>query len=145
MYKKYVKMLKENSIKTTFQRLEILRYLDCHRTHPTANKIYLALIEKNPSLSKTTVYNSLGIFKENDIIQTPTISNSEIRYDFKCTIHHHFLCKKCGKIIDIDSSCPHIEKIRKEGYQIDEAHGYFKGICKECLQKEKTKVRHSRI
>ena len=145
MFKKYVKMLKENSIKTTLQRLEILRYLDDHRTHPTADQIYSDLKEKNPSLSKTTVYNSLKIFKEHGIIQTLTISSSELRYDFKCTMHHHFLCKKCGKIIDIDISCPHIEKIRKEGYQIDEAHGYFKGICKECLKKEKMKVGRSRM
>ena len=135
MFKKYVKMLRENSIKTTLQRLEILRYLDDHRTHPMADQIYLDLKEKNPSLSKTTVYNSLKIFKEHGIIQTLTISSSEIRYDFKCTIHHHFLCKKCGRIIDINSSCPHIEKIRKEGYQIDEVHGYFKGICKKCIKK----------
>ena len=140
MFKKYVKLLEENSIKTTLQRLEILRYLDDHRTHPTADQIYSDLKIKNPSLSKTTVYNSLKIFKENGIIQTLTISSSEIRYNLNCNIHHHFLCKKCGKIIDIDRSCPHIEKIRNEGYQIDEAHGYFKGICKECLQKEKAKV-----
>jgi Fe2+ or Zn2+ uptake regulation protein len=139
MFKKYVKFLEENSIKTTLQRLEILRYLDDHRTHPTANQIYSDLKEKNPSLSKTTV-NSLKIFKEHGIIKTLTISSSVIRYDFNCNIHHHFLCRKCGKIIDIDRSCPHIEKIRKEGYQIDEAHGYFKGICKECLQKKKAKV-----
>jgi Fe2+ or Zn2+ uptake regulation protein len=140
MFKKYIKLLEENSIKTTLQRLEILRYLDDHRTHPTADQIYSDLKKKNPSLSKTTVYNSLRIFKKHGIIQTLTISSSEIRYDFRCTIHHHFFCKKCGKIIDIDNSCPHIEKIRKEGYQIDEAHGYFKGICKECIQKEKIVV-----
>jgi len=137
MFKKYVKLLKENSIKTTHQRLKILRYLDDNRTHPTADQIYKSLKEKNPLLSKTTVYNSLGIFKENDIIQTLSISGSELQYDFKCTMHQHFLCKKCGKIIDIDRSCPHIEKIRNEGYQIDETHGYFKGICNECLKREK--------
>jgi Fe2+ or Zn2+ uptake regulation protein len=137
MFKKYVKMLKENSIKITPQRLEILRYLDDHRTHPAADQIYLDLKEKNPSLSKTTVYNSLEIFKEHGIIQTLTISGSELRYDFKCSIHRHFLCKKCGRIIDINSSCPYIEKVRKEGYQIDEVHGYFKGVCKVCLKKRR--------
>jgi len=145
MFKKYVKLLKENSIITTPQRLEILRYLDDHRIHPTADQIYIDLKEKTPSLSKTTVYNSLEIFKEHSIIQTLTISGSEIRYDFNCNMHHHFMCKKCNRIIDLDISCPHIDKIRKEGYQIDEAHGYFKGICKECIQKEKTKFRLSRI
>jgi Fe2+ or Zn2+ uptake regulation protein len=137
MFKKYVKMLKENSIKITPQRLEILRYLDDHRTHPKADQIYLDLKEKNPSLSKTTVYNSLEIFKEHGIIQTLTISGSELRYDFKCSMHRHFLCKKCGRIIDINSSCPYIEKVRKEGYQIDEVHGYFKGVCKVCLKKRR--------
>jgi Fe2+ or Zn2+ uptake regulation protein len=140
MFEKYIKLLERKSIKTTLQRLEILRYLDNHRTHPTTNQIYSDLKKKNPSLSKTTVYNSLKIFREHSIIQTLTISSSEIRYDFNCSIHRHFLCKKCGKIIDINSSCPYIVKIRKDGYQIDEAHGYFKGICKECLHKEKTKV-----
>jgi len=137
MFKKYVKLLKENSIKITPQRLEILRYLDDHRTHPTTAQIYSDLKEKNPSLSKTTVYHSLKISKEHGIIQTLTISGSELRYDFKCTMHHHFLCKKCGRIFDIDISCPNIEKIRKEGYQIDEVHGYFKGVCKVCLKKRR--------
>jgi len=142
MFKKYVKLLKENSIKTTRQRLEILRYLDDHRTHPTANQIYKDLIEKNPSLSKTTVYNSLDIFREHGIIQTIIISSSELRYDFRHDMHSHFLCRKCGRIIDIDISCPHIEEIRKEGYRVDEAHGYFKGVCKECLKKEKRNVKN---
>ena len=137
MFKKYIKLLKENSIRITPQRLEILRYLDDHRTHPTADQIYSYLKEKNPSLSKTTAYNSLKIFKEHSIIQTLTISGLELRYDFKCAMHHHFLCKKCGRIIDIDISCPNIEKIRKEGYQIDEVHGYFKGVCKACLKKRR--------
>ena len=57
MLKKYVELLKENSIKVTPQRLEILKYLDENRTHPTAYEIYSGLKEKNPSLSKTTVYN----------------------------------------------------------------------------------------
>lgn len=136
MFEKYVRLLKENAVKITSQRLEILRYLDTHNTHPTVDQIYLNLKEKIPSLSKTTVYHSLDVFKAHGMIQTLTISGLELRYDFNCAMHRHFLCKNCGRIFDIDSSCPYLEKIRKEGYQIDEAHGYFKGICKDCLQKE---------
>ena len=102
MFKKYVKLLKENSIKITPQRLEILRYLDNHRTHPTADQIYLDLKKKNPSLSKTTIYNSLKLFKEPGVIQTLSISHSVLRYDFNCLMHRHFLCRICGRIIDID-------------------------------------------
>ena len=133
----YVKILKDNHMKVTPQRLIILKYLEEHHTHPIADEIYLALKDKNPSLSKTTVYNSLETLERYGIIRSLTICSSELRYDFKTTMHHHFLCKKCGKIIDIDIACPNIEKIAEYGHRVDEVHGYFKGICKDCIVKER--------
>jgi len=137
MFEKYVKVLKENSIKITPQRLEILRYLDENRTHPTADQIYTGLKEKNPSLSKTTVYNSLEILRKRGVIQSLTICGSELRYDFRHIMHHHFLCKKCDTIIDIDIECPNLGKMLESGHKVEEVHGYFKGICKKCLKKGK--------
>ena len=136
MFEKYVELLKEKSIKITPQRLEILMYLDNNRNHPTADQIYVNLKDKNPSLSKTTVYNSLEILNKNNIIQAISITGSETRYDFKNDMHHHFICKKCGSIIDIDIACPNIKKTIDEGYKIQEVHGYFKGICKKCMMVE---------
>jgi Fur family transcriptional regulator, peroxide stress response regulator len=135
MLNTYVKLLKDNAIKITPQRLEILKYLDENHTHPTADKIYSALKTKNPSLSKTTVYNSLETLKKHKLIQTLTISGAETRYDIIQGLHHHFLCQSCGAIIDIDIACPNINKIIQDGHQVDEVHGYFKGICKNCLKK----------
>ena len=132
---KYVTILKQNQLKITPQRLAIMKYLDEHRTHPTADRIYIDLKEKNPALSKTTVYNSVETLKEHGIIQSLTISGSESRYDFENKMHHHFLCKKCGTIIDIDIKCPNIGKMLESGHNVEEVHGYFKGICKKCLKK----------
>lgn len=131
----YVKLLKDNTIKITPQRLEILRYLDEHHTHPTADNIYSSLKTKSPSLSKTTVYNSLETLKKHKIIQSITISGSESRYDIYKGLHHHFLCESCGTIIDIEIACPNINKIVRGGHHVDEVHGYFKGICKTCIKK----------
>lgn len=132
---KYVTILKQNQLKITPQRLAIMKYLDENRTHPTADRIYIDLKEKNPALSKTTVYNSVETLKEHGIIQSLTISGSESRYDFENKMHHHFLCKKCGTIIDIDIKCPNIGKIIESGHNVEEVHGYFKGICKKCMKK----------
>jgi Fe2+ or Zn2+ uptake regulation protein len=131
----YVELLKKHDLKITPQRLEILRYLNKNRTHPTANEIYSALKKKNPSLSKTTVYNSLDILLKHNLIHELFISKSESRYDFKLGMHHHFLCNNCGKIIDIDVECPFIGNMFKSKHKIEEVHGYFKGICEECLAK----------
>jgi Fe2+ or Zn2+ uptake regulation protein len=136
MFEKYVKLLKENSIKVTPQRLEILKYLDENRVHPTADQIYIGLKEKTPSLSKTTVYNSLHTLNKNEIIQSLSITGSELRYDFRTDVHHHFLCKKCGRIIDIDIGCPYMDDLLNGEHRVEEVHGYFKGICKDCIKLE---------
>jgi len=134
---KYVELLKNNNLKITHQRLEILKYLDTHMTHPTADEIFSELKKKNPALSKTTIYNALETLQKNNLVQNLTISSSEQRYEIKEKMHHHFLCNKCGKIVDIEITCPNINKILKQGHHVMEVHGYFKGYCKECLKKDK--------
>jgi len=139
MLESYIELLRTNDLKVTPQRLEILKFLGSHCSHPTAEEIYKALKKRNPSLSKTTVYNFIDTLIEHHILQVLTISGKEHRYDFREDHHHHFLCKECGEIYDIDIPCPNIGKVINEGYHIDEVHGYFKGICKACAQKNKEK------
>ena len=52
MFEKYLKQLKEQNLKVTPQRLEILKYIDEHRIHPTVDEIYQNLKKNNPSLLK---------------------------------------------------------------------------------------------
>jgi len=136
----YAKQLKEQGLKITPQRLEILRYLDENRTHPTVEEIYSALKKHNPSLSKTTVYNALQALQNSNVIQSLTISSSEARYDIKQGLHHHFLCTHCGAILDVDIACPNIKKTLKGGHKVEEVHGYFKGICETCIKKQPKKT-----
>jgi Fe2+ or Zn2+ uptake regulation protein len=139
--KDYVHLLKENDLKITHHRLAILKYLDHHRSHPTAEEIYQHLKKSNPGLSRTTIYNNLETLSDAHIIQRLTICPTEHRYDFNSNMHHHFICKKCGTIYDVDFECPTVSKIKKyvvnQGHQIDEVHGYFKGQCKKCLENQK--------
>ena len=135
-FEKYIQLLKESKLKITHQRLEILKYLDEHGGHPTADQIYSDLKVRNPSLSKTTVYNTLEVLDKQGIIHALTISSAEQRFDIKSGHHHHFLCRKCGVIIDLDVACPYLEKVFEGEHQVEEVHGYFKGTCKDCLKKE---------
>ena len=108
---KYVKILRDNGLKVTPQRLEILRYLDTHREHPTVEKIFSELKKSNPSLSKTTVYNTLQHLGEHGLVTALTISGSESRFDSVNNPHHHFLCKDCGKVFDVKIECPYSKKM----------------------------------
>mgnify|MGYP000565030315 CR=1 FL=1 len=92
-----VKRLQNHNIKPSVQRIAIMTYLMEHRTHPTVDEIYTALAPSIPTLSKTTVYNTLKLLSEQGAAQTLTIDERNTCYDADTTPHAHFLCKHCGK------------------------------------------------
>ena len=88
--------LEEEGIRSSYQRLKILEYLQAHRTHPTVDIIYKNLSKEIPTLSKTTVYNTLKLFVSKGIVQELTIEEKEVRYDADTKPHAHFKCIECG-------------------------------------------------
>lgn len=131
---KYKATLKENEIRCTHQRMEVLRYLDENRTHPTVAQIHSGLKGENPSLSKATVYNALQEFEEHGIVKSITQPDSKVRYDYDTSMHFHFICDNCGKIIDFSMDYPDLEQVKNRGHRVDKVQGYIRGVCKECLE-----------
>lgn len=127
--------LQENGIKPTYLRLKIMNYLETNRVHPTAEAIFKTLAKEIPTLSRTSVYNTLNTFNKNGLLTPLYITGSEANFDSNTNPHHHFLCKKCGKIIDIDIECKYFKDGNILGHKITELHGYYKGICKDCLKR----------
>lgn len=134
--KSFKTILEEKGIKPTYQRLKIFEYMSRNTVnHPTVEMIYEKLLKDIPTISMTTVYNTLNAFLEKGLVDAITITGTEMRYDFNTDSHHHFLCKQCGKIVDIEVACPFSEgKKLHHGHRVEEVHGYFKGICKDCLK-----------
>ena len=91
-------------VKPSVQRIAIMDYLLEHRTHPSIEDIYLALCDDIPTLSKTTVYNTLKLFVEHGAAQMLTIDERNVNYDGDVSLHAHFLCKKCNKIYDLPAA-----------------------------------------
>jgi Fe2+ or Zn2+ uptake regulation protein len=125
--------LTDNGISPTIQRLVIMDYLLAHRTHPTVNEIYNDLLQQIPTLSKTTVHNTLKLFVEQKIVRHIDIDEQNARFDCVLDAHAHFRCKKCGCIIDVP--LPEIKNLfpQVSDISIDEAYVNIKGYCKECV------------
>jgi len=143
---RFKNLLKDKGLKPTYQRLKVLEYMDKHMdNHPTVEMIYEALTRELPTLSMTTIYNTLDALVDKGLVSAVTITGTEVRYDYITSSHHHLLCRKCNEIIDIDIKCPMTEKDKKEahGHKIEEVHGYFKGLCKDCLKKINSKTKPS--
>lgn len=134
--------LLECGISPSVQRLAVLDYLLNHRTHPTADEIYLALCDDIPTLSKTTVYNTLKLFVDNGVALMLTINERNVHFDGDVSLHAHFYCKRCSRLYDMPYSGKYPSKSRMqtiEGHTVEEVHQYYKGICRCCLQQDKKK------
>jgi Fur family peroxide stress response transcriptional regulator len=118
-------------IRPSVQRLAIMRYLRSNRTHPTADEIFEALRKQIPTLSKTTVYNTLKLFVDHGAAVYIGIDEKNARFDGYVEPHAHFRCKSCGKIIDLNMD---MEKFLPENFsgKIEESYFYIKGLCEDC-------------
>ncbi|HEY8542703.1 MAG TPA: Fur family transcriptional regulator [Pseudothermotoga sp.] len=97
-----VELLKNHGLKITPQRVEILRFLQNNRIHPTAQQIYEHVLSKVGSVSFTTVYNTLHTLEEMGQIKKISISETTTIYDIDTSDHGHFVCKICGNVYDIN-------------------------------------------
>ncbi len=125
--------LKNHGIKPSLQRIKIYEYLINYKNHPTVDTIYKELITEIPTLSKTTVYNTLELFVNNEIAMMITIEENTVRYDANTSIHGHFKCEKCGKVYDFNVENIQISTNSLKGFKTSEKQVYFKGICKNCI------------
>lgn len=125
-------LLRAHDIKPSHHRLMVYQYLVNNKNHPTVDTIYQELVEEIPTLSKTTIYNTLDLFVEKNIVLLLTIEENETRYDADTSLHAHFKCRKCREVYDIWGSLDEINLSRLENYVIEESHLYFKGLCPKC-------------
>ena len=123
----------DNGISPTIQRIVIMDYLLTHQTHPSVNEIYADLLPQIPTLSKTTIHNTLKLFVERKIVRHIDIDEKNARFDGIIDMHAHFRCKKCGCILDIP--LPDIQHLfpSVQDCAIEEAYVNLKGCCKDCI------------
>ena len=93
-----LRYLTEHGVKPSVQRLAVMDYLMEHHTHPTVDEIYSALLPNMPTLSKTTVYNTLKLLTEQGAAIQLTIDERNVCFDADTSAHAHFLCTRRTKL-----------------------------------------------
>ncbi len=133
-----VKYLEEREVKPSVQRIAIMEYLLTHRTHPTVDEIFNALSPSFPTLSKTTVYNTLKLLVDKGAVLRLDVDDKEAHYDGDICKHGHFYCLDCGKIIDILRNVVEPADIPElQGLETIETQVYFKGYCSDCAARRR--------
>jgi len=125
--------LRKFSIKPSVQRTAVMDFLLNNRIHPTIDEIYLALSPSMPTLSKTTVYNTLDLFLERGAVQSLVIDEKNARYDVDISSHAHFICNSCGAVHDIFDLSPEYFKLPlNSNFSIHAVEISYSGICNQC-------------
>jgi Fe2+ or Zn2+ uptake regulation protein len=110
-----------------------MNFLLKNRIHPTIDEIYSALSPNMPTLSKTTVYNTLDLFVEKGAVRALAIDERNARYDVDISAHAHFICRSCGKVHDIFNVNPtYFQLPQSDKFQIDAVEISYSGICDVC-------------
>lgn len=127
------RLAKKRGLKMTPQRRAIIRYLQLAKNHPTPEEILKAVNKEFPMASRATVYNTINWLKENGMLRE-IYETGTVRLDPNFQKHHHFVCRKCGKVDDVDfeilpelnvTSLPNAGSI--ESFEL-----VIRGLCREC-------------
>ncbi len=120
-------------LKLTPQRMAILEYLEGNTEHPSAETVYRAVKQRFPTMSFATVYNTLERLRERGGLLELTIDPSRKRYDPNTDPHHHLICLKCKRIVDVKADFKlNVPEEQRKDFKVTGTHVEFYGVCPEC-------------
>jgi Fur family peroxide stress response transcriptional regulator len=91
-------------LKLTHQRMVIYQAVTGNDQHPDAETVHRTVREQMPSISLDTVYRTLWLLRDLDLISTMGPPREKTRFDGNTSRHHHFVCAKCGLVQDFSNS-----------------------------------------
>lgn len=123
-------VLHSHDIKPSVIRIMIYDFVKHTKSHPTVDDIYHHIISEVPTLSRTTVYNSVKLFSERGLLKVLPIEGNQLRYDADTGFHGHFFCNMCKKVYDFYPDKTFESDL--DGFKIDTKEVFYSGSCKEC-------------
>ncbi|GAG20677.1 unnamed protein product [marine sediment metagenome] len=127
------------SRRRTEQRQLIIEIIQQADGHLDADEIYQQSRQRSSSISLSTVYRSLQLFKELGLIEEHQFDGMRRCYEATpLSKHHHLVCLACGRIFEF--KCPSAERLksrisREEGFKVTDAEVRLAGYCPECQER----------
>lgn len=125
------------ALKYSRQRESIKDFLANTSEHPTADTVYLNVKETFPNISLGTVYRNLNLLANLGEAVKISIPDSSDRFDGRTYPHNHFICMKCGKVIDLEmDSIEYINDLAGKRFdgEIISHSTLFYGKCADCMK-----------
>jgi Fur family transcriptional regulator, peroxide stress response regulator len=132
--KKLVETFRVNGYRVTPQRITITQMILKSREHPTAEQLYEQVVKIHPTISLSTIYNTLKILKGINILNEISYNDMR-RFDANPNPHVNLVCEICGKITDVEEPALYdlLEQVTNQQiFTITNNHINVYGMCKYC-------------
>ncbi len=134
--------LKENNLKFTKERKDVLKAVDNQQNHFHVEDIYKQVRKQKSNVSLATIYRTIPLLTGSGLIVETLYGGEKGIYEktYNKPHHHHMVCSKCGLIIEF--TCQDLEEIQNN---ICDEHNFLsteyrleiKGYCDSCKKEIK--------
>jgi Fe2+ or Zn2+ uptake regulation protein len=102
--------------------------------HPTADEVLTAIIAAGGRVSRATVFNALDDLTAAGLVMHADAGPGAVRYEAATAAHDHFVCARCGKVIDVPSDNVARPAHPPPGFdgRVDGVQIIYRGVCSAC-------------
>lgn len=89
-------------------------------------------------LGIATVYRAVSALMEEGLLEAVEIGGEAPRYELAGRgHHHHFRCRRCRRVFEIDSCAPGVQSLAPAGFLVEGHEILLRGLCPECNSRRK--------
>lgn len=130
--------LRASGLRVTRPRRAVLGALRAMGGHHSADEVHAHLTGAGIALPRASVYNSLAALADHGVVLRADVGPGAVVYEATDTWHHHFVCRSCGRIIDVpclvgEKPCLTAAEAEEDVGLVDEAQVILRGTCRDCL------------
>ena len=121
--------------RSTPQRKALLNaFIECGRPLSIQELHDITKLEV-PTIGLRTIYRLVRILEEEGEIVSVSVSEQAPRYELSSVAeehHHHFHCKACDRMYDIEGCPGNLSSMLPEGFILSNHELTLEGLCKTC-------------
>lgn len=131
--------IRAEGYRVTPQRMLVLDAICEGKGHTTLGEIYARVRAVDPSVDRSTVYRTLGLFTELGLVVSAETADQGTVYEISGEQpHHHLICRRCGAEQPLDRETVKLLTgliDSRHGFEVQANHLVLYGLCHTCRSK----------